>query len=257
MSEPDVLILPDPAAVAEAAAVRIVDGLAAGIAARGEAHWATTGGSTPAGIYDAIVGTDLRTAIAWDRVHLWLGDDRFVRRSDPRSNLRIADERLLGPAGVAIAAGHVHPVPTDAAIDAGRGPAAAAAAYAAEAAALAPAGRGGMPAFDVVVVGIGPDGHLLSVFPGSPAFDDARVVLPVPAPAHVEPHLERVTFNPAILDATPSLVVPILGAGKAPILRDVLGPDRDERRWPAQRARRAGAAWILDEAAAAGLALPD
>jgi 6-phosphogluconolactonase len=257
MSEPDILILPDPAAVAEAAAVRIVDGLAAGISARGEAHWATTGGSTPVGIYDAIVGTDLRTAIAWGRVHLWLGDDRFVRRADPRSNMRIADERLLGPAGVAIAAGNVHPVPTDAAIDAGHGPDVAAAAYAAEAAALVPVDHDGLLTFDVVVVGIGPDGHLLSVFPGSPAFDDARVVLAIPAPTHVEPQLERVTFNPAILDATPSLVVPVLGAGKAAILRDVLGRERDERRWPAQRARRAGAAWILDEAAAAGLALPD
>lgn len=253
MSEPDVLILPDPAAVAEAAAVRIVDGLAAAIAVRGEAHWATTGGSTPAGIYDAIVGTDLRTAIAWDRVHLWLGDDRFVRRVDPRSNMRIADERLLGPAGVAIAAGHVHPVPTDAAIDAGNGPDAAAAAYATEAAALVPMDRAGMPTFDVVVVGIGPDGHLLSVFPGSPAFDDPRVVLPIPAPAHVEPHVARVTFNPAILDAARVLLVPVHGAGKAAILGELLGAARDERRWPAQRARRAGAAWIVDEAAAAAL----
>jgi 6-phosphogluconolactonase/glucosamine-6-phosphate isomerase/deaminase len=93
---------------------------------------------------------------------------------------------------------------------------------------------------------------VLSVFPGSAAFDSPAVALPIPAPSHVTPYIERVTLNPAVLDAARSLVVVVIGSAKAAVMADVLGPVRDERRWPAQRARRAGATWYLDEAAAPG-----
>jgi 6-phosphogluconolactonase/glucosamine-6-phosphate isomerase/deaminase len=83
----------------------------------------------------------------------------------------------------------------------------------------------------------------------------------VPAPAHIGPHLDRVTLTPAALDATPGLVVAAFGAGKAAIVGELLGAShadpvarpRAERRLPALRARRAGATWVLDAAAAAGL----
>jgi 6-phosphogluconolactonase/glucosamine-6-phosphate isomerase/deaminase len=94
----------------------------------------------------------------------------------------------------------------------------------------------------------------MSVFPGSEAFDISRVVLAIPAPTHVEPHIERVTLHPRVLDVARSIVVVVTGASKADILAEILGAEPDPRRLPAQVARRAGATWIVDEAAAAGLA---
>ena len=104
-----------------------------------------------------------------------------------------------------------------------------------------------------MIVGIGPDGHLLSVFPGSAAFDAPGWVVAIPAPTHVQPHLPRVSLTPGALDATRTLLPLAFGGGKAAILAAVLGGPRDERRLPAQRARRAGATWVLDAAAAGSL----
>lgn len=249
---PELVVLPDAIAVSRAAAERIADALAGAIAAHGVAHWATTGGSTPGPIYETLVHPPLRDRVDWGRVSLWWGDERFVPRLDPDSNVRLVDGVLLGDGGVAIPAERVHPVPVDAVLAAAGGPAEAAARYAAELEAEVPF-DGGQPVFDLVIVGVGPDGHVLSVFPGSEAFGSAEPVMPIPAPTHVEPHLARVTLNPAMLDEARVLIVVIHGAAKAGIVGTLLGPERDERRWPAQRARRAGATWLLDAAAAADL----
>ena len=95
---------------------------------------------------------------------------------------------------------------------------------------------------------------MLSVFPRSPLLDEpAAWVAAVPAPDHVEPHVPRLSLNPRILEAAGSIVVVVHGSGKAAILASVLGAERDERRWPAQLARRENATWFLDRAAAAEL----
>ena len=150
---------------------------------------------------------------------------------------------------------HVHAPPMTRAIADGTGLDGAVAAYDAELrAADLPLGESGVPAFDVVLLGIGPDGHLLSVFPNSPLLDDTESwVSAVPAPMHVEPHVPRLSLNPRILEAAGSMVVVVHGAGKASILASVLGPERDERQWPAQLARSENATWFLDRAAAADL----
>lgn len=245
-NEPDILVLPDPEAVAQEAAVEIAAALGAAAAERGRADLATTGGSTPAGIYRALAALPAEAAPPWSAVHVWWGDDRFVPRHDPLSNVRPLDEVLL-PA-VPLPPENVHPVPTDLALEAGHDPAWAAGRYAAEVWRQLPR-RAGWPAFDVVLVGVGPDGHILSVFPGAPIHPVA-VAYDVPAPTHVEPKVPRVTLNPAILDVTDRLIVVAHGEAKASILGEIFGPVRDERRWPAQRARRRGAIWILDRGAA-------
>lgn len=248
--EPGLQVLADPAAVADEAARRIAAALATAVEARGVAHWVTTGGSAPPGIYRVLIGLGLRDTVPWARVHLWWGDDRFVRRTDPLSNVRPVDELLLAAGGVPIPTGSIHPIPADEALGRGSDNAWAAERYAQTVADLAPRGRDGWPGFDVALIGVGPDGHLLSVFPGSTAWDSPAVALPIPAPTHVEPHVERVTLNPAFLDGVGELLVVITGETKAPVVAEILGPIRDERRWPAQRARRAGATWLLDAAAA-------
>lgn len=246
-NEPEILVLPDPEAVAREAAERIAAALRDGVARRGRADFATTGGSTPAGIYRALADLPADTAPPWAAVHIWWGDDRFVRRSDPLSNVRPLDEILVP--SVPLPADNVHPIPTDRALDEGHDPAWAAAQYAAAVWRELPR-RAGWPVFDVVLLGVGPDGHVLSVFPGAPVAPVA-VAYAIPAPTHIEPKVPRVTLNPAVLDVTDRLIAVAHGASKAEVLAEVFGPVRDERRWPAQRARRRGATWILDRAAAA------
>ncbi|MHB8398665.1 MAG: 6-phosphogluconolactonase [Candidatus Limnocylindrales bacterium] len=272
--EPAVHVLADPAAVALAAADRIASSLVAAVAARGRAHLATTGGSTVVGIYRELSAPPLRDRVPWDRVDVWFGDDRFVPRDHPRSNVLPVDQVLLRGAafsggsgtgtsgidvelgtepGVTLPAGRLHPFPCGIAIGEGRGAAWCAAAYAAEVAATVPRNDAGWPVFDLVLVGIGPDGHLLSVFPGSPALGSDLLALAIPAPTHVEPQVERVTLNPAVLGAAREILAMINGAAKASVVGEIFGPLRDPARWPAQLARRAGATWLLDAAAATAL----
>lgn len=249
MNEPDVVILSEPSAVAAEAARRIAAALGSAIESRRRADWATTGGSTPSAIYRQLAERPLRDRVAWPRVHLWWGDDRFVPADDPLSNAGLANRELLSAVPIPVA--QVHPVPTDASLTAGETADECAAHYAAELRGAGLEVAGGWPAFDLVIVGIGPDGHVLSVFPGSPAFDRSEWALGVAAPDHVEPHVARITLNPRVLDHARTLLVVAHGASKAVVLGEVLGGPRDERRWPAQVARRAGATWILDAAAAA------
>jgi 6-phosphogluconolactonase len=249
--EPEVVVVADPEALADVAAARIVPVLDAAVVLRGRADVALTGGSTPPSIYRRLVAPGLRDHVPWERVHLWWGDDRFVPRSDPLSNVLLADRTLLGPAGgIPVPASNVHPFPTDRALAEGRGPDWCAATYAAELEAALPE-VDGWPAFDLVLVGIGGDGHLLSVFPGSPALTSDLLGLGIPAPTHIEPHVPRVTLNPAILTAAGAVLVIVAGVGKAGVVERILAGPRDPVVLPGTIARRSGATWILDAAAAA------
>lgn len=256
--EPRVVVVADGSVAATAADI-VVQALATAIDARGVAHWATTGGSTPAAVYRALVQPERRDLVAWGAVHLWWGDDRYVPRDDPLSNIRAVDEILLGgargpAAGLPIPLEHVHPFRAWESIAAGRDAGSCAAAMADELAAIGPPSPGGWPIFDLLFVGIGADGHLLSVFPGSPAFDADEWAVAIPAPTHIEPHVERVTMHPAIVGAAREVLVVATGAAKAAVLAEILGPVREPRRWPAQLARTNRATWVLDTDAAARLA---
>jgi 6-phosphogluconolactonase len=269
--EPRVIVLPDAARVSAAAAESIAAALALATQQRGRADFATTGGSTPIGIYRRLAAEPLRSHVAWRDVHVWWSDDRFVLRDDPLCNAESFDRILLGmeegqgdvgagrgdpgpgAGGVPIPARNVHPVPCADAIAEGRGPEWSAARYA-EQLAEAPLRRAdGWPVFDLVLLGIGPDGHVMSVFPDSPAFDSAAWALGIDAPTHVAPHLPRVTLNPGVLDVAGQVLLVTFGQGKADVVGRVFSEPRDERRLPAQRVRRAGVTWIMDEAAASRL----
>jgi 6-phosphogluconolactonase len=273
-NEPDIAIRPDAEACSRTAADMIASTLAAAVRDRDRAHWATTGGSTAAPIYRNLATPPLRDRIRWEAVDIWWGDERFVPADHPLSNAKIAEADLLEIgalsgesgtgsygvdvggrriAGAPIPAENVHPIPTGLAIAQSLTPIWAAQRYAEMLREEGPPLEGRWPAFDLVLLGVGPDGHVLSVFPGSEAFDKDDTVVSVPAPTHVEPHVARVTLNPRVLDVARRIIVVAHGAAKAPILAEVLGPERDERRWPAQLARRAGATWILDEAAASAI----
>jgi 6-phosphogluconolactonase len=273
--EPRIEVLPDADAVSAATADRIAGALAAAADARGRADWATTGGSAAIGVYRALAAPPRRDRVPWAAVQLWWGDDRFVPRDHPLSNVMPADQALLSrsalsgqsgsgedahdvrsgaDAGVGIPPTQVHPIPAAVAIGRGEGPAWAASRYEQALRASGIEVRDGWPVFDLVILGMGPDGHILSVFPGSEALDDDRAwVLPIPAPTHVEPHVERVTLNPRIVTAAREVLVAVHGEGKAEVMAAILGQERDPHRWPAQIARISSATWLLDEAVAAQL----
>lgn len=260
MTEPTIVTLADGEACSLAAAERIIEILDVAIDDHGEAHWVTTGGSAPAAIYHHLGQTDLRDELDWRKVQLWFTDDRFVPPDHPLSNAKIANDILLSAAhragehgtGVLIPNDQVHPFETNVAIGEGHDEDWCAARYAEDLHADGPdTNDAGWPVFDLILLGVGPDGHILSVFPNSPAFDRREWALGVPAPTHVEPHVPRVTLNPAIVPAAAELLVVSHGEGKAEILRDILHGERNERALPAQLARRPGATWILDRAAAA------
>ncbi|HEU4571094.1 MAG TPA: 6-phosphogluconolactonase, partial [Candidatus Limnocylindrales bacterium] len=93
--EPTIEVVPNAEALAAEAAVRIARALTAAVERSGVAHWATTGGSSAVGIYEALARPPLRDAVPWERIHIWWGDERFVPRDHPLSNARLADQLLF------------------------------------------------------------------------------------------------------------------------------------------------------------------
>jgi 6-phosphogluconolactonase len=268
-ARPTLRVLPTPDHLAAVAAVEIAERLVHAATERGVAHWATTGGSSAPPIYRRLAAPPLQGAVPWEQVHTWWGDDRFVPTDHPESNvlplLQIllvtgGDEATSGSEmadagthglGVYVPADHLHPVPVAASL--GRGTTWAAARYAQELREVGPPpDERGTPVFDLVVLGVGPDGHVLSVFPGSSVWDSPDQVVAVPAPTHIGPHLERVTMHPRVIGAARSVLLIASGAGKAGVLADAWGGG-DARKLPVRAALVPTATWLLDEAAAAQL----
>jgi 6-phosphogluconolactonase len=270
----ELIVLADDEAVAREAARRTLAVLGAAIEDRGVAHLALTGGSSAVPLYRALADPAHRAAIDWSRVHLWWGDERFVPIDHPESNAgmiyrvllampALAAESGSGAQGIDVAAGdvpgvpvepaNVHPVEVEETFSDSEPVELAAQLYAAELTRNVLLAHGGVPRFDVLLTGVGPDGHMLSIFPGSAALAaDAPIAMAIPAPDHVDPKLPRVTLSARVLPAAGLVLVMASGAAKADILARVLGPEHDPARWPAQAALLPNAVWLLDTAAAAG-----
>jgi 6-phosphogluconolactonase len=271
----EIVVLDGPSEIAREAARRLVAALDGAIAERGEAHVALTGGSSALELYRELVKPEWRDGVAWQQVHLWWGDERFVPVDHPDSNIGLAYRMLLalaaragesgvGAQGVDVNVGdvpalpirveNVHPFEVDETLSESNPGDLVAERYAEEMASTLPRGRGGLPAFDVVLLGVGEDGHILSVFPDSEVLaTDAPLVAFVTAPQHIGPHHPRITLNPRLIKVAEAVIVMVSGEDKAEVVGHVLGDRRDPRRWPAQLAVRGNAVWLLDQAAAAQL----
>jgi 6-phosphogluconolactonase len=199
-----------------------------------------SGGSTPKRLYQRLTQAPWRSALPWNRLHWFFGDERLVPHDDPRSNFRMAQEALLAPASVPAAA--VHPIPTDLAT-----PDACAAAYQAEieryydAATLDPS----RPIFDIMLLGLGPDGHTASLFPTKTAVDEKRRWV-VATAAGLEPFVERVTLTLPAIAASRCVMFLVSGADKREALQRIAAGDD----LPAARVvERTPTLWFVDEAA--------
>jgi 6-phosphogluconolactonase len=190
----------------------------------------------------------------WAETQIWFGDDRFVLRADPLSNVATLDAGLLSAsadgAHSPLSPSAVHPWPT-AAADA----LTAVGAYLEE---LRDAGvphtPTGFPIFDLVLIGIGGDGHCLSVFPDSPlALDGAPVAAGVPAPTHIEPHVPRLSFSLGAITSAREVLALAPGAAKAEALARIFSSTTAVVDAPAKAALIPTATWLLDTASAASL----
>lgn len=212
------------------------------VRARGRFSLVLTGGSTPRPLYEYLA-TNARVAAAfpWSDTVVFWGDERHVPPTHADSNFRLAHETLLSR--VPIAPAHIHRFP----VELPDGDAAAAAYAAVVGRELADAAEG---VFDFVLLGMGADGHIASLFPGSPLLRGATALASAPWVPALD--TQRLTLTPAALLRTRSLVVLVTGAGKAATVREVLEGPLDLSRLPAQclRAAHVPVTWCLDAAAA-------
>jgi len=239
--QPNVTVLPDAAALAAAAADHFADVLARTLSRRERAHVALAGGSTPRAMNALLAASPRRDRVEWTRVVFWFGDERCVPPDDAQSNYRMNRETLLDPLGIDPA--HVHRM---------RGeddPTAAAADYDV----VLRRELGERPCLDLLLLGMGPDGHTASLFPGTVAgMDNDKNCI-----AHYVPQMSqwRITLTPRAINAARNVAITAGGAEKADSLQGVLEGPRQTDVFPAQvvRPQSGNLAWLVDAAAAAKL----
>jgi len=232
-----VVTVADADALARAAADRIL----ARIAANGDGvAICLAGGSSPQRLYQLLATEAYRSQIPWQRVHWFIGDERFVPADDPLNNMAMARRTFLD---LCAPAANIHPIATDTA-----DPEKAARHYERELQSFYGARQldSARPLFDVVLMGVGPDGHTASLFPGDAALGEAeRWVVGVPH-AHVEPFVPRVSLTLPALNSCREMLFEVSGADKRAILTRVLAGEN----LPANRAHSIGETmWLADKAA--------
>lgn len=248
MSAPTVLVYRDPALLARAVAASLVTRLVDVQAAKSSASLVVTGGGVGIAVLRELAAAPTHDAVDWKQLDIWWGDERFLPAGDDERNETAARHALLDP--VRLDPARVHPMPAVGGA-AGDNPEAAAESYAdLLRAATRPEDHGQVPSFDVLLLGLGPDAHVASLFPGMPAlYEEERMVVAVrgaPKPPPV-----RLTLTlPAIRTAQEVWIV-AAGAEKARAVRLALG-DSGPFQVPAAGARgRLRTLFLLDRAAAA------
>lgn len=233
--------------LSDAAGARLVIAILDAQAARREAHVVLTGGSMGAAVLSSLAASPARGAVDWSRVHLWWGDERWLPEGDEQRNDRQCLDALAG--AVALDPAKVHTV---AASDSARGRTAeeAAAAYAGQLAAAAAPGTS-WPTFDVVLLGVGPDGHVASLFPGHAGL---RATGPGAIAVHdsPKPPPDRVSLTFEALNASREVWFLVSGEEKSGAVARALAGDAVARTPAAGVRGRERTLWLLDEAAATG-----
>jgi 6-phosphogluconolactonase len=199
------------------------------------AQLALTGGTSPKRTYELLARKD----VDWDTVELWFGDERCVAPEDEESNYRLAAEALLGPARVP--GERVHRMQGE------LGPDEGARRYGEELRVHAGRLQDGLPVLDLVLLGIGPDGHVASLFPDSPALDANEASVTLGVHDSPKPPPERITLSLAVLRAARRCLLLATGAAKAGAIAAMLA--EPSRSVPASLLRRERLTVIVDDAA--------
>jgi 6-phosphogluconolactonase len=226
----------DPAALAKTAADRVLARIAANT---GRIAMCLTGGSSPKNLYELLATDAYRSRIPWQRVHWFIGDERFVPPTDPLNNMGSVRGIFLDRLAPASC---IHPIPTD------KNPDDSAERYQHELKSFYGAERldPRRPLFDVVLMGVGPDGHTASIFPNYPALAESERWVVGVREAHVAPLVPRVTLTLPALASCHEMLFEVSGSAKRAILTRVLGGEN----LPATRAHSIGETiWLVDAAA--------
>jgi 6-phosphogluconolactonase len=238
----EVILVSDPEALAREAAERFTRLAREACDSHGRFSVVLSGGSTPAGLYQLLAQDRYQAQVPWGQVHLFWGDERCVPPADPESNFRLASEALL--VYVPIPTENIHRI---------RGelePRSAARSYDKE---LQGFFCGPRTRFDLVLLGLGTDGHTASLFPESDALRETERLAVAVEATYLDRPTQRVTLTPAAINTARCVLFLVSGSSKADILHAVLkGP---AGQFPAQRiAPTAGElVWLVDSAAAARL----
>ena len=241
----EIRTLTTPQELSGAAAEEVVHATNDAVAARGRFTIALSGGSTPKNLFN-LLATNARNVLPWDRMFFFFGDERHVPPTDPESNYRMADESLLSK--VPVPPGNVFRI-------AAENPDAAAAAETYEKTlqkffGLVPAQ---FPVFDLILLGMGPDGHTASLFPGTAGLQEkSRIVI---ANWVEKFKTSRITLTLPVLNAARCVTFLVSGTDKAPALHAVLDSDAPGQQYPSKLVRPTDGKliWLVDRAAASEL----
>lgn len=237
------LIFDSASEVARAAADRFVELARAAINKRGRFSVALAGGSTPKRAYELLANTEYKDKLDWSKVHIFFGDERCVPPDDAESNYRMANEALLSR--VAIPPQNIHRMQ-------GMGDAVANA-YLYEEELRTYFNNESWPGFDLILLGMGDDGHTASLFPGSAALKEHQAWV---AANWVEKlGAYRITLTTLTINQASHVIFIVTGENKAERLAEVLSDQRGSQRLPAQLIRPLNGSleWFVDKAAAARL----
>jgi 6-phosphogluconolactonase len=243
----EIVVVSNAEALAAKAAELIVSAAKSAIADRGRFTLVLSGGSTPERTYKLLSQPEWQAKIDWKHTRLFFGDERCVPHDDSRSNYHLANESLLKPAQ--IAADRVVAVRTNLAT-----PAACAADYELQLKQFFGVSAE-PPKFDLILLGLGDDGHTASLFPGKPSLNESNAWVTHTPPGVLPPPVDRVTLTFPVLNSARQAMFLVGGAGKATIVRDVLEQPCDVQKHPAcgVRPKDGTITWLLDEAAASKL----
>ncbi len=240
LAQPEIVIMPDPAGLAHEGARRFVD--AAGSAVRDGRPFrvALSGGSTPKALFEILAHEPYRSQIDWTQVQVFFSDERFVPPESPDSNYGMARTALLDH--VPLAESSIHAIPT-----VNLTPYEAALLYAKTIRRVFQVAESELPSFDLILLGLGPDGHTASLFPGSEALNIQDQIVAANYVAKFDSW--RITFTYPLLNAARCVTFLVQGAEKAEKVQQVLEGDLD---LPAAGVHPAagGPVWLLDQAAA-------
>ncbi len=242
----DIQIFPDQAALSAHAADLFVQAARGAVAARGRFTVALTGGSSPHQTYELLAQAPRSAQIEWANVFVFLGDERFVPTDDERSNYGMCKHLLLDH--VPVPAAQVLPIPTGTATL--RETAAEYAQTLSRVFAL-PIG-GPPPALDLILLGVGDDGHCASLFPGMPTLHIADHWVVSSPPGTLPPPVDRITCTFPLLNAARQVLFLVSGAKKAAPVRDIFegGAGLDQHPAAGVQPTSGVLTWLLDEAAA-------
>jgi 6-phosphogluconolactonase len=240
-SQPEIRILKGPEELFEAAAAEFMTQASAAIRVRGKFTVALSGGSTPKRLYGLLA---TKPNVPWDKIYFFWGDERHVPPDHPESNYRMAYEALLSKVPVPPEnIFRIHTEENDAA--------AAALQYEQTVKDFFHLSPGEFPRFDLILLGMGPDGHTASLFPGSPALSERqRMVVANPVEKF---HTDRLTFTFPVLNAAATVMFLASGPDKAAMLHEVL--ENSSANLPSQKVQPTNGKllWLIDSAAATGL----